>query len=81
MQKHPPYVIFTMLIGLSLAGALMAGYQMSKSKERNWLHIAGFAAVTAFAIYVILDMEYPRMGLIRMTSFDEAMVELRNTMQ
>ena len=54
---------------------------MSKSAERNWLHIAGFAAVTAFVIYVILDMEYPRMGLIRMTSFDEAMVELRNTMQ
>ena len=81
MQKHPPHVIFVMLIGLSLAGALMAGYQMSKSAERNWLHIAGFAAVTAFVIYVILDMEYPRMGLIRMTSFDEAMIELRNTMQ
>lgn len=81
MQKHPPMIVFMMLIGISLAGALMAGYQMARSKQRNWLHIVGFAAVTAVVIYVILDMEYPRMGMIRMTAFDQAMVDLRNSMQ
>ena len=80
MQRHPPLIIFLMLIGLSLAGATLAGFQMSKSQERNWLHVVGFAAVVAVVIYVILDMEYPRMGLIQMTYFDQAMSDLRSMM-
>jgi hypothetical protein len=54
---------------------------MSKAKQRNWIHVVGFACVLALVVYVILDMEYPRMGLIRVTAFDQAMVQLRESME
>jgi hypothetical protein len=40
----------------------------------------GFALVVAFAVYVIMDMEYPRLGLIRVDAFDQALVDLRKSM-
>jgi hypothetical protein len=33
------------------------------------------------ALYVILDIEYPRLGLIRVDAFDQALVELRQSMK
>jgi hypothetical protein len=50
-------------------------------KSRSWLHILCFAFVIAVAVYVILDIEYPRLGLIRVEAFDQAPVELRETMR
>ena len=80
-QTHPPYVIYAMLIALALASALLAGFGMAGSKSRSWLHILGFAGVMAVAVYVIIDLEFPRLGLIRVDSFDQALVELRASMK
>jgi hypothetical protein len=81
MQMHPPAIVFVMLFGMSLTGALLAGYAMAKAKQRNWLHAAAFALVMAVVVYVILDLEYPRLGLIRVDAFDQALVDLRNSMK
>jgi hypothetical protein len=35
----------------------------------------------AVALYVILDLEYPRLGLIRVSDFDQVLVDLRATMK
>jgi hypothetical protein len=80
-QMHPPIVIYGMLVGLALASALMAGYGMAGGQTRNWLHILGFATVMAVAVYVIIDLEFPRLGLIRVDVFDQALVELRASMK
>ncbi len=80
-QIHPPVIIFAMLFGLALASSLLAGYGMAGGKARSWLHMLCFPAVIAVAIYVILDMEYPRLGLIRVDAFDQALVELRESMK
>jgi len=32
-------------------------------------------------VYVILEIEYPRLGFIRVDSFDSALVELRDIMK
>ena len=79
-QSHPPYVIFGMLMLLALAGGLLAGYGMAEGSGRNWLHMAAFALTMAIAVYVILDLEYPRLGLIRVDSADQVMVDLRRSM-
>lgn len=81
MRIHPPEIIFVMLLGLALASALLVGYGMADSKERNWLHMLGLAFVMSFAIYVILDIEYPRFGFIRVDGFDQALVQLRDSMK
>jgi hypothetical protein len=50
-------------------------------RSRNWLHIVSFPAVMAIAVYVILDIEYPRLGLIQGDAFEPALVELRESMK
>lgn len=79
-QMHPPRIIFIMLFGLALAASLLAGHGMSGSRVRIWFHMLGFAMVMAVVVYVILDIEYPRLGLIRIDAFDQALVDLRNSM-
>lgn len=80
-RMHPPPVIFGMLFGLALASALLAGFGMAGGRSRNWLHILGFAAVIALSVYVIFDLEFPRLGLIRVDAFDQALIELRASMK
>jgi hypothetical protein len=81
MKVHPPSIIFLMLAGLSLVSALLAGYGMAESKTHSWLHIVLYAAVLSFIIFVILDLEYPRWGLIRVDAADELLVSVRQSMK
>jgi len=39
-----------------------------------------FALAMTVAVYIILDIEYPRLGLIRIDAFDQALVDLRESM-
>ncbi|MCC6124606.1 MAG: DUF4239 domain-containing protein [Pirellulales bacterium] len=78
---HPPTVIFVMLAVLALVSSLLAGYGMAGGKKHSWMHIVGFALVMAITIYVILDIEYPRLGLIHIESFDQAFIDLRASMK
>ena len=50
-------------------------------KSRNWLHIFCFALVIAVTVYTILDIEYPRLGFLRVDDFDRALLELRESMK
>ena len=76
MRAHPPRIIFILLYVLSLAAALIAGYGMAADDRRSWLHQLGYALIMAGSIYVILEIEYPRAGLIRLDSVDQALIEL-----
>lgn len=77
---HPPTLIFIMLGIAAVATALFAGYGLSSATGRNWIYMLGVAATIAIATYVILELEYPRLGLFRVNSMDQALVELRATM-
>lgn len=79
-QTHTPGMIFAVLIVLAFACALMAGYGMSRSKRRSWMHTLGFAAILAISVYVILDLEYPRAGLIKIDSYDQVLINVRKAM-
>lgn len=80
-RNHPPTIVFLLMIGLCFVSALLVGYAMSPNRTRNWLHTSAFALVMALAIYVIVDLEFPRMGLIRVDAADEVLVELRQSMR
>lgn len=81
LKTHPPAVIFVMLAIMVLAGSLLAGHGMAGGKARSWLHLIGFAGLMTVAIYIILDLEFPRIGLIRSDAFDQMLVEVRETMK
>jgi hypothetical protein len=80
-QIHPPLIVFILLGVLALVSALLGGYDMAQGKSRNWLHAIGFAVIMALTVYVIIDIEYPRLGLIRVDAFDQALVDLRKGMK
>src|SRR5262245_59431909 len=80
-QMHPPAIIYAMLIGLALASALLAGYQTAGEKAYDWLHQLGFAGIVALTLYVILDIEYPRLGFVRIDAIDQVLVNVRQGMK
>jgi hypothetical protein len=80
-RLHPPKVIFLMLGALILACALFAGYDMGNRPNLNRLHSIAFAVVLSITVYVIVDLEYPRLGFIRMSDSDAAFVALRAGME
>lgn len=79
-RQHPPLAVFVMLGLLVLVSGLLAGFGMGKAEKQSPLHLFGFAAIMALSVYLILDIEYPRLGLVRIDSFDQAYVELRASM-
>ncbi len=78
-QFHPPRIVFIMLAILSLIAAMLAGYQMSTAARRSWFHVALFVLTFTLAVYVILDLEYPRLGLIRVDAADALLKDLRSS--
>jgi hypothetical protein len=69
-ERHPPHILYVMLFGLGLGGSLLAGFGMAATKTRSWVHMVIFAAAMAVALFVVTDLEYPRLGLVRVDSFD-----------
>jgi len=80
-QMHPPALIYAMLFLMMLAGSSLAGYGMATAKARNWFHILVFLAVNVLAIYLILDFEFPRFGLIQLGGFDQVLVDLQQSLK
>ncbi|WP_166361493.1 DUF4239 domain-containing protein [Pseudomonas akapageensis] len=79
-KTHPPVVIYLMLLALTLVSALLIGFGMAGSARRNWLHGLGYALVMVSVMYVILDFEFPRRGIIRVDQFDQFMRDQRKNM-
>ena len=77
---HPPAAIFGMLVALALVSAFLIGFGMAGSKDRSFLHEVAYAAVLATVIYLILDLEFPRLGFIRVDAADQVLVETRESM-
>ncbi len=81
LQVHPPRIVYVLLFSLGLICSLLAGYRMSAGAHRSWLHILGFTVITMIIVYVMLDAEYPRYGLIRLETADQALVDVRAAMK
>ena len=80
-RNHPPIVIFALLAVLALVSATLVGYGTAANKHRNWFHHVIFALAISLAIYVIVDLEYPRLGLIKVDSADQALVDVGASMR
>ncbi|HXU42316.1 MAG TPA: DUF4239 domain-containing protein [Burkholderiales bacterium] len=80
-QLHPPGIIYGMLVALSLVAGLLAGYQSAGEKGYAWIHKIAFATIVALTVYVILDIEYPRLGFVRIDAIDHLLVDVRAGMK
>jgi hypothetical protein len=79
-HMHTPLAVTLMVATLALIGALFAGYDLA-GKPRYWFHTVGFALVVAMALFVIIDLEFPRLGFIRVNASDSALYDVRRAMQ
>ena len=54
---------------------------MASSSARSPVHMVLFAGALTMALYIVTDMEYPRLGLIRIDAFDHFLTDVYEKMQ
>jgi hypothetical protein len=79
-KVHQPKIIFVVMILQALVCSIIAGYGMAIKKSRSWIHLIGFTLVLLVTLIVILDMEFPRIGFIRIDALDVLLSDLRKLM-
>ena len=76
-RTHTPPIILGALIVLTLLCSLLVGYALAGGKRFSLLlHMVGFAVMMTVTIYVILDLDHPRAGLIRLDYTDQALIDV-----
>src|SRR5436309_2212634 len=74
-------IAFTFSVALAIVAALLAGYQSAGEKGYAWIHKIAFATIVALTVYVIFEIEYPRLGLVRIDGIDHLLVDVRAGMK
>lgn len=80
LETHPPLAIYILLFVLALASSLIAGFSMGDRRKRPWLHTIVYAVALTVTIYTILDLEFPRAGIVRVDRYDQVLINQRNSM-
>ena len=75
---HPPMIRMLFLLTLSLVASFLLGYQISMLKKKSWPHIFLFLGFVAFTNYLIIDLEYPKVGWIQI---DDSEIMIRNIIE
>jgi hypothetical protein len=76
-----PWLIIALLGSVTLLSGVLAGFAMAKRRRRSWLHMMAYALVVSITIYTVIDLDHPRSGLIRLDAADNALSQLRNSIQ
>ena len=74
-RTHVPAPILGLLFALALASALVVGYESAEDQQPSWFRRSMFAVVIAVCIFVTLDLEHPRIGIIRIDEADRLLEE------
>ncbi|HET7763598.1 MAG TPA: DUF4239 domain-containing protein [Burkholderiales bacterium] len=82
LRTHTPTIILIALVVLTLICSLLIGYGLAGGKPfATNFHMIGFALMMTVTIYVIIDLDHPRVGLIRLDYVDQAMADVRAGMK
>lgn len=78
LYKVPIPIIF-MLFSLLLITAFIYGYSCSvKGKKLNWHFAISYCIITMIVIYLMLDFDRPRRGIITLDESNNAIIALRS---
>ena len=80
-RNHPPRIIYVMLLVAAFASAMFAGYSMANQRARNWLFVIGIATTVATVMYVVIQLEYPRLGVVDLSVIDQPLVQLQRSLR
>ena len=73
--KVPPFIL-TMLLILTLISSFLVGYGY-KGRRRNLVMTCMFSLMTAIALYLILELDRPRSGMLNVGAAEEQVMALR----
>ncbi|ULQ54080.1 hypothetical protein [Flavihumibacter fluvii] len=74
-----PESIIIMLFLLTICSGFLTGYS-NKGDSIDWLVASGFCILTALVIYITLDLDRPRRGLIKLEQEENLMIKIRSTL-
>jgi hypothetical protein len=80
-RTHPPMIVYILLFTLALASAFLVGQSMSINQKRPLFYMVIFCVTISAITYIILDLEYPRLGLIKIDLGDKVLVETLKNIQ
>ena len=81
INSHPPMPIFVVLFALAMICSGLMGLRTGRTEQLGRLHSLLFAVVVSGLLYLILDIEYPRFGLVRLEHSNQTLVNLLQLMQ
>lgn len=67
---HPPVVVYIMLLAIVLLGSLLAGYTVRGTFKETSVHMLLYAIILSLMIFIILNLEFPRIGSFSSSIFD-----------
>jgi hypothetical protein len=76
-----PTPILVLLLSVALLSALIAGYGMAVRPSRRWLHWLLYAGVASITVYVVADLDNPRIGLITLDATEAVLRDLRQSIR
>jgi hypothetical protein len=74
-RRHIPDPILWLLFGLCVVGSFIVGYA-NASRKIDWVILLSYSVMTVMTIYVILDLDRPRRGLIETSGAHQNMINL-----
>jgi hypothetical protein len=77
LRTRVPESITWLLFGLAAACSCMIGYGAGLAAKFDWIGAIGFSLLTVAVIFVTLDLDRPRRGLIRLDTSEESILDLR----
>jgi hypothetical protein len=82
VKTHTPAIIVVLLAVMAILSAMLVGYVLAGGKPFSvTLHLFAFVFVMTATLYVIIDLDYPRLGLIRLDFSDQALADVRAGME
>ena len=72
-----PDSIIWMLFILAMASTFYLGYASAVKETLDWMVATGFCLLISLVIFITLDLDRPRRGLIKLSTSQKAMIDLR----
>jgi hypothetical protein len=80
-QTHTPLHIYFIMFVIALACAGLTGYRAGNFERPGHLYNIMLALITSCILYLILDIEYPSEGLIRLDKVNQVLFEVIRSMK
>jgi hypothetical protein len=80
LLTHPPKAIYVLLAILAVCSAVLAGFGMAPCERPSKFHVYCFTFVVTLTVYITMEIEYPRAGIIRLDGADQVLIDLRRSM-